>query len=102
MKITTKYNIGDTLFVPLLDSSSHTFIANTSGKAVGVYIKKTTISHIQVDPSVQYVFISGEVRDERFVFQNYKDAQKYACEMVDILAQNNKKIILEANPPSEQ
>lgn len=93
MKIKTKYNIGDTLFVPLIDSSEFVFAQKDSGKTIGVYIKKAKVEFVTVGKEIIYNFDCGVQRPEAYVFDSEGDAKKYALTMIDFLAEKNRERI---------
>ena len=90
MKLTTKYNIGDRLFVPTINRGT------CVPHVMGVVIKEFVVEEISTNGEVTtYIFRSEyESRTEPYLFSNLKDAQKYALSMLDDLYKKNKNDIL--------
>lgn len=92
MKITTKYNVNDSLYVTLVDQD-YVILKSTSGKVLGATIKLLVVDSITADgKTIVYNFPSIS-RQEEFVFDNLKDAKKHAQNMVGVLAKQNRELI---------
>ena len=86
MKIKSKYNIGDKVYVPYREEK---------GEGFGIIIRKVKINEIVFNSkNIYYKFDYTEfVRDEPFVFSTLNSAKKYAYTMINTLSKNNKKEI---------
>ena len=91
-KIVTKYDIGQKVFIPIIES-------NTFNKSNGVVIKHCEIKSIEVTKEeegwhITYVFLLGGLRrGESYCFEEVSTAKDYARHMVAELAKSNNNII---------
>jgi hypothetical protein len=96
MEITSKHNIGDTVYVPMIGGKLRVGRGSTFGHPTIETYKIDSFKVLSDSGEIIYFFVGtaeSNYREERYVFKDMKDAKKYALSMAKDIYEKAKEHI---------